>query len=424
MRQALAIVSVGVFWAIADDAAPAEAPRACARHELTCLQELHASECSRPASTLETCLVFLQRLETVRRESSSPGLALLLGETLARLARQDVSPRAKDRYLARARAAYGEVVRNEPFNAAGYLGLAEVAQPGEERVAWLRGAVQAEFRPAHMELLAKALSGEVGGHSGDLEAARVLEDAYTYESTNTEKWRYGASAWQRHKDALDRYPLVATERSVANVVIRITDDIDYALLQRVLLEPEAHLGYLADAFATMCEKSIAEIVSRDECMAGLEAAVAAAERSASSGGRRLLAEATLTGMRTVAGESLPRSLLHQRKFLDWIDRLLMTELEPVDVAANLLEARADYTAKLLDRADALRRAIELSPNRGDLRLKLGATYVSLRFWPEALEQLRVAEFFLPAEEHERVHRLVETADERYQARFFPPDRTE
>jgi hypothetical protein len=78
----------------------------------------------------------------------------------------------------------------------------------------------------------------------------------------------------------------------------------------------------------------------------------------------------------------------------------------------------------LDRADALRRAIELSPNRGDLRLKLGATYVSLRFWPEALEQLRVAEFFLPAEEHERVHRLVETADERYQARFFPPDRTE
>jgi len=129
-------------------------------------------------------------------------------------------------------------------------------------------------------------------------------------------------------------------------------------------------------------------------------------------------------MRTVAGESLPRSALNQRKFLDWIRRLLATELEPVDVPANLLEAQADYTANLLDRADALLRAIELAPNRGDLRLKLGATYVSVRLWPEALEQLRVAGFFLPSEEHERVDRLVQTADKGYQARFQPPTVTE
>jgi hypothetical protein len=368
--------------------------------------------------------VFLQHLETARRSSNSSGMALLLGETLQRLARQDVAPKAKERYLQRARVAYGEVVKNQPFNASGYLGLAEVAEPGEERVGWLRGAVQAEFQPVHMELLAKALAGEVGGPTGELEAARVLEDAYTYESTATEKWRYGASAWQRHKDALERYPSVASERSQANVMLRIADDIDYPLLQRVLLEPEAHLPYLADAFATMCEKSIAEIVSLDECLAGLELAVATAERVRSPGARRVLAEATLTGMRTIAGESLPRSALHQRKFLDWIRRLLATELEPVDVPANLLEAHADYTANLLDRADALLRAIELAPNRGDLRLKLGATYVSVRLWPEALEQLRVAGFFLPPEEHEGVAKLVQTANKGYQARFFPPVATE
>jgi len=50
-------------------------------------------------------------------------------------------------------------------------------------------------------------------------------------------------------------------------------------------------------------------------------------------------------------------------------------------------------------------------------LKLGATYVSLWWWPEALEQLRVAKFFLPLDEHERVDRLIETADARYQARL-------
>jgi hypothetical protein len=422
MHRVLAILFVGALWVVADEAAPAEAVGAC--HSLSCWQDLHASECARSASTLSACLVFLQRLETARRTSDSPGLVLLLGETLQRLARKDVAPEAKERYLQRARVAYGEVVKNQPFNASGCLGLAEVAEPGEERVSWLRGAVQAEFQPAHMELLAKALAGEVGGPTGELEAARVLEDAYTYESTATERWRYGASAWQRHKDALERYPSAASERSLANVVLRIADDIDYPLLQRMLLEPEAHLPYLADAFATMCEKSIAEIVGLDECLAGLELAVATAEGPVSSGARRVLAEATLTGMRTIAGESLPRSALNQREFLDWIKRLLATELEPVDVPTDLLEAQADYTANLLDRADALLRAIELAPNRGDLRLKLGATYVSVRLWPEALEQLRVAGFFLPPEEHERVDRLVQTADKGYQARFFRPAVTE
>ena len=64
--------------------------------------------------------------------------------------------------------------------------------------------------------------------------------------------------------------------------------------------------------------------------------------------------------------------------IDWIDRLLTTELDPVDVPADLLEARADYTSNLLERVDALQSAIDLIPNRGDLRLKLGATYVIKR----------------------------------------------
>ena len=423
MHRALAILSVGVFWAGVDAAAPAEVSGACERHDLRCWRELHTSECSAAASTLETCLVFLQRLETARRAANSSGVALLLGETLRDLAQKDVAPAVKERYLERSRAVYREVVRNEPLNASGYLGLAEVAETGEERVGWLRGAVQAEFQPAHMELLAAALSSEGGGHTGALEAARVIEDAYTYESTETEKWRYGASAWQRYRDASDRYPLAITERSLENVAIRIKDDIDYALLQRMLLEPQSSLAHLADAFATMCDESIAAIVSLDECMAGLELAVATAEGSISSGGRRLLAEAALTGMRTIAGESLPRSLEARRKFLDWIDRLLTTGPVPADVSANLFEARADYTANLLERADALVAAAELSPNRGDLRLKLGVTYVDLELWPDALEQLRVAKFFLPPEEHEGVDSLVETADKAYQARFLPPEMT-
>ncbi len=424
MHRALAILSVGVFWAVADEAAPAEAPGACGRHDLSCWQDHYASECSRAAATIETCLVFLQRLETARRGSYSSGVALLLGETLHGLARQDVSPQAKERYLERSRAAYREVVRREPLNASGYLGLAEAAKTGEERVEWLRGAVRAEFQPVHMELLANALSSEVGGHTGHIEAARTLEDAYTFESTATEKWRYGASAWRRYTDAVGRYPSAASPRSLDNVVIRIKDDIDYLLLQRTLLSPESHLAYLADGFATMCETSIAEIVSLDECMAGLELAVATAEGPVSSGARRLLAEAALTGMRTIAGESLPRSLEARGKFLDWIDRLLTTAPSPVEVSANLLEAQADYTAGLPERADALLSAIDLSPNRGDLRLKLGATYVDLELWPEALEQLRVARYFLPPEEHERVDQLVESADQAYQTRFLPPHATE
>jgi hypothetical protein len=102
----------------------------------------------------------------------------------------------------------------------------------------------------------------------------------------------------------------------------------------------------------------------------------------------------------------------------------MTRLEPVEVSADLLEARADYTANLLDRAEALVAATELSPNRGDLRLKLGATYVSLRFWAEALEELRVAQYLVPPDEQERANRLFEAADKRYQARFSPPGATE
>jgi hypothetical protein len=267
-------------------------------------------------------------------------------------------------------------------------------------------------------LLSSALS-QVGGQAQELEAARVIEDAYRYESTSTEQWRYSVVALRRYTEAVERYPSAVSERSADNIVLRVKDDIDYPLLQRMLLMPEAYLPYLAGAFTTMCEKSIAVIVRLDECMDGLELAVSTAEASPSSGTRRLLAEATLTGMRTIAGESLPRSAETRRRFIDWIDRLLTTDLEPVDVAANLLEARADYTPNLLERADTLQSALELSPNRGDLRLKLGTTYVSLWFWSEALEQLRVAKFFLPVDEHEPVDRLIETADARYQARFFP-----
>jgi tetratricopeptide (TPR) repeat protein len=271
-----------------------------------------------------------------------------------------------------------------------------------------------------MELLAKALS-EVGGQAADLEAASVTEDAYKYEATNAEKWRYGAAAMQRYKQAADRYPLAASDTAADNVRLRIKDDIDYALLQSVLLNPEQNLAHLADAFATMCEKSIVQIVKIDECMAGLELAVSTAEGAANAGTRRMLAEATLVGMRTIAGESLTRSEQAREQFIDWIDRLVVTGLEPVDVAASLLAAKADYTEATAERVEPLTAAIELSPERGDLRLKLGETYSRLKFWPEALEQLRAAGLLLPPEEQEGVEKLIATADKAYQARFFPPE---
>lgn len=424
MRRALAILCVAAAGATADEPARAAAAGDCARDDLACFQDLYQSECEQAAATLETCLVFLQRLETARRGSSSADLALLSGDTLHGLARREVPPEVKARYLARSRAAYRQAVKNEPFDAAGYLGLAEVAETGEERVDWLRGAVRAEYRPAHMERLAGALATEIGGPTGDLEAARVLEDAYTYETTNSEKWRYGVAAWRGYTDAAKLYPSAVSERALDNVVLRIHDDIDYPLLQRALLDPESHLQYLADAFATLCEKSIAVLVEVDECIAGLELAVATAEGPVSAGARRWLAEAVLEGMRTVAGESLPQSAEALRRFPDWILRLLMTQPEPADVSADLFEALADYTADLPDRAGALLAAIELSPNRGDLRLKAGVTYVELQLWPEALEQLRVAKIFLPMEEHARVDELAAAADEHYQARFWPPDEVE
>lgn len=420
MRRALTILAVAFCAVPAHEPARADAAGDCEHDDVGCFQDAYESECSEAAS-LETCLVFLQRLETARRGSTSSDLALLLGETLLGLSRKGVSSQAEARYLARSRAAYLQAVQREPFNAAGYLGLAEAAGTGEERVDWLRGAVRAEYRPAHMELLANALFTEIGGHTGDLEGARVLEDAYTYETTSSEKWRYGVAAWRSYADAAALYPAAISERALDNVVIRIHDDIDYPLLQRALLEPETHLAHLANAFATLCEGSIATLIEIDECMAGLELAVAMAERPVPVGTRRLLAEAVLVGMRTIAGESLPRSPEALRRFPDWIDRLLMTRLEPVDVAADLLEALADYTADLPDRADALLAAIALAPSRGDLRSKAGATYVDLQLWPEALEQLRVAKILLPPEEHARLDELAATADERHQARFRPPD---
>ena len=137
----------------------------------------------------------------------------------------------------------------------------------------------------------------------------------------------------------------------------------------------------------------------------------------------MLAEATLLGIRTIAGESLTRAAQARGRFVEWIDRLVATGLEPVDVAASLLEAKADYTPDPVERAETLLAAIELSPRRGDLRRKLGATYVRLELWPEALEQLRVATLLLPPEEQEGIDALVERADKAYQARFFPPDVT-
>src|SRR5262245_31132031 len=169
MCRALAILAVVVLATVADDAAAAEIPAACERGDLNCLQDLRKSECVQAAATLKTCLAFLQRLEAVRQRPRAQGLALLLGDTLQVIARKtEVTPQAREEYFRRSRAAYRQVVKDAPFSASGYLGLAEVAETAEERVDWLRGAVRAEHRPAHMELLAKALS-EVGGQAAALE---------------------------------------------------------------------------------------------------------------------------------------------------------------------------------------------------------------------------------------------------------------
>ncbi|HET8699280.1 MAG TPA: hypothetical protein VFO94_17475, partial [Gammaproteobacteria bacterium] len=272
LRRAFATLSAVSLWLGAGEPASAQAPPSCGRGDLACWQVQYGSECSQPASTLQTCLVFLQRLETARRRSSPSEIALLVGRTLRTVALKDPSPRAKERYLERARAAYRDVVSKEPLSAAGYLGLAEIAATGEERVEWLRGAVRAEARPEHMELLADALAKDVGGKDGDLESALVLEGAYALEPRAAEKWRYGVLALQRYSEAADRYPLAESGRSLDNVLLRIKQDSDYPLKQRILLEPVAYLPYLADAFATLCEKSIAAIVTLDECLAGLELA--------------------------------------------------------------------------------------------------------------------------------------------------------
>ena len=207
LYRALAILAVVLLTTVADVAAAAEIPAACERGDLNCLQELRKSECMQAAATLETCLAFLQRLETVRQRSRSPDLTLLLGDTLQGIAgRNEVSPQARDEYLRRSRTAYRQVVKDQPFRASGYLGLADVAETGEERVEWLRGAVHAEYRPEHMELLATALTTDIRGQEADLEAARLIEDAYTYEVANKEKWRYGASALLRYTEVAERYP--------------------------------------------------------------------------------------------------------------------------------------------------------------------------------------------------------------------------
>ena len=120
MHRALAVLSAAVLWSVAAEAPAADARSACGRDDLRCWQDQHASECSVAAATLETCLVFLQRLETLRRQSSySTGVALLLGETLHDVSQREVSPQAKERYLQRSRVAYREVVKNEPLNASG-----------------------------------------------------------------------------------------------------------------------------------------------------------------------------------------------------------------------------------------------------------------------------------------------------------------
>ena len=108
----------------------------------------------------------------------------------------------------------------------------------------------------------------------------------------------------------------------------------------------------------------------------------------------------------------------------WLERLLALELSPVDVPADLLEARADYTEVLVEKVAALESAIELSHNRGDLHMQLGSTYVNLQLWLEALEQLRTADYLRPPEEHEPVVKLLETAEKAYAARFLSRDETE
>jgi len=256
-------------------------------------------------------------------------------------------------------------------------------------------------------------------HTGDLEfraraRGRVYAGSYAAEKVALwPRWR-GSVRRRRGPYLLGKR---ASERCKTSDSLKA--DIDYPVLQRILLEPASHLPYLADAFATLCRRASPRS-SRSTSAWRVSRLAVATGRLVGSRTRRWIAEAVLRGMRTIAGEVR-------------LDRRAPTEVSALDRQAVARALAGGRGADLLKRAPISRKTSSrerrrccrrsLCPNRSDLRLNSAPRYVNLQLWFEALEQLRVADYLVLPESTRSTPRgeASSNANKAYDARFLPPD---
>jgi len=318
--------------------------RTCDVTDAICMGELVAASCSRPLpDEREPCIDILADLG---RRLSLGEPEVLMGAAFAHwmLAEFPISEPDAASHRASAEQLYLQVIALDPARADAYLGLAGVADSPDDRVRWLRSAVEASnFDSLASRSLARALDG-LGTYESGIEAADVMRTAYAHYEPGRHKWYLAHDVLLRYRRlGLDAEALRFGEQAKA----------DYG--------PEARLDELADAasapdsaieiLASLCSQEVASFVGANGCRTGVARIFAIAERVDDAELARELVIGALREVMALPSQAVASTWAED--MVSWLERLLRADIDSWELYSALGRCRL-----ALDQSEAALAAFE------------------------------------------------------------------
>ncbi len=363
----------------------------CALADSWCLQRLQTEMCRVEGATIDSCSTWLQALERSPTATHS-NVRLSMAAANVGLARLTADETERAQYRDRAGEIYRSVVRDDPANPRGWLGLSSLAEVREEREYLLRQAVGTDpTDDGLLQLLADVIVDPI-------ERADVWEQAYSVAPTEIRMLYFAGLAVPAYERA------GAADRAAA-LRDRVRTDLRLDARFSDLSDPGATSpDRVGAALEEACKSEILAIFGANTCLENIQAVLAAAEEDTAfllSASRGILVAARGQGGRWLELED-PQ---WRQRFESTLEALMDTGMAPQSVYTTL----AFITQSTEKRVRTMRAAAGRFPLDCEIAFGLGLAELDAGNRSEAIQALSQARDLLPESRHEFIEQMLNRA---------------
>lgn len=360
---------------------------------IECVDEISQAYCHWSSSKAEDCRLFVRALEDSAR-AASRDFRLCRARALGGLEGLVADDAERTPLRQRQTEIYGILIRDDPRDADALVGLAEITEQRDEKLALFRRAVAADPRsPLNLRLLAMTLDD--GTPEEIAESVEHMRKAYEIADI-PHRWHLAQVVVDHmvqvglHQEALEFQRSALSEMGVPNAeqVVRRAMARDGARPSRELVS----------AVGLLCDRRTIRLGTTHPCVNGIEALSAASIAQGAGVSKETLdtiAHASLDALCDIDAANQDRRLWERLQGA--LAQFSGTSLE----TPLLLDARAQAMSMLGTSSDVerpsmlLERAVTLAPYDGDTRVRLGQVYMDEGRVADAIVQLQAAIPLLP-----------------------------